>query len=155
MTTAPKFLHLLFFALSVTVATAAEHPYNETTDAKADIKQAEATATNKPLVLVFGANWCPDCLALNKAMTQGASAKLLSQDFRIVKVDVGHFDKNKDVAESYGVPLKKGIPTVAIVSPKNEVLYVTKEGELSNARRMSDDGIYQFFKRVTAPAKTK
>jgi protein disulfide-isomerase len=150
-----KFLHLLFFALSVAVATAAEHPYNETADAKAEIKQAQATATNTPIILVFGANWCPDCLALNKAMTQGASAPLLSRDFKMIKIDVGRFDKNKDVAESYGVPLEKGIPAVAIISPKNEVLYVTKEGELANARRMSDDGIYQFFKHVTASAKTK
>jgi protein disulfide-isomerase len=88
-------------------------------------------------------------------MTQGASATLLSRDFKIVKVDVGHFDKNKDVAETYGVPLKKGIPAVALISPKNQVLYVTQEGELANARRMSDDGIYQFFKRVTASANAK
>ena len=72
-----------------------------------------------------------------------------------MKVDVGHFDKNVDVAESYGVPLKKGIPAVAIISPKNEVLYVTREGEVADARRMGDDGIYQFFKRVTAAAKSK
>jgi protein disulfide-isomerase len=155
MTTTPKLLRLLFFALSFTVASAAEHPYNETADAKADIKQALATSTNTPIVLVFGANWCPDCLALNKAMTQGASATLLSRDFKIVKIDVGHFDKNKDVAESYGVPLENGIPAVAIISPQNQVLYVTKEGELANAGTMSDDGIYQFFKRVTASAKTK
>lgn len=151
-----KMLRLLLFMLSVTAAaTAAEHPYNESADAKADIKQAEATATNTPIVLVFGANWCPDCLALSKAMTHGASAALLSRDFKIVKVDVGHFNKNKDVAQTYGVPLEKGIPAVAIISPQNQVLYVTKEGELANARRMSDDGIYQFFKRVTASAKPK
>lgn len=150
-----KLLNVLFLTLSVVVATAAEHPYNETTDAKAEIKQALATGANTPIVLVFGANWCPDCLALDKAMKHGASAGLLAQDFRIVHVDVGHFDKNKDVAESYGVPLQKGIPAVAIISPKNQVLYVTKEGELANARRMGDDGIYQFFKRVTASADKK
>lgn len=150
-----KLLNVLFLTLSVAVAGAAEHPYNENADAKADIKQALATGANTPIVLVFGANWCPDCLALHKAMEHGASASLLTQDFRIISVDVGHFDKNKDVAESYGVPLEKGIPAVAIISSKNQVLYVTKEGELANARSMSDDGIYQFFKRVTASAKTK
>lgn len=134
---------------------AAELPYNETVDAKAEIKQALAAPANTPIVLVFGANWCPDCRALDIAMKRGASASLLKRDFRIINVDVGHFDKNKDVAESYGVPLKKGIPAVAIISPKNQVLYVTKEGELANARKMSDDGIYQFFKQVTAETKTK
>jgi protein disulfide-isomerase len=149
-----RILHLLFF-MCITAARAAEHPYNESADAKLDIRQALVTATNTPVIVVFGANWCGDCKALDAAMKSGASAKLLARDFRIVKVDVGHFDKNQDVAKSYGVPLEKGIPAVAIISPKNEVLYVTREGELANAAAMDDDGIYQFFKRVTASRKPK
>jgi len=135
-------------------AAIADGPYNETADAKLEIKQAltEAAPTQTPIILVFGANWCGDCKMLSKAMTTGASAPLLSHDFKIVKVNVGHWDKNFDVAKSYGVPLDKGIPAVAIISARNEVLYVTKEGELANARSMGDQGIYEFFKRVTAAA---
>jgi protein disulfide-isomerase len=92
---------------------------------------------------------------LDKAMKNGASAPLLSQDFKVVKVNVGRFDKNLDVAKTYGVPLKKGIPAVVIISAKNEVLYVTREGELADARKMGDKGIYDFFKRVTAEALAK
>jgi protein disulfide-isomerase len=51
--------------------------------------------------------------------------------------------------------LKKGIPAVVIISAKNEVLYVTREGELADARKMGDKGIYDFFKRVTAEALAK
>ena len=92
---------------------------------------------------------------LDSAMKKGASASLLSRDFKIVKVNVGHFDKNLDVAKSYGVPLAKGIPAVAILSIKGEVLYVTQEGELADARKLGDKGIYQFFKRVTASTKAR
>jgi len=88
-------------------------------------------------------------------MKNGASASLLSLDFKVVKVNVGHFDKNLDVAKSYGVPLSNGIPAVAMISPKDEVLYVTREGELANARKMGDKGIYEFFKRVTTATKPK
>jgi protein disulfide-isomerase len=150
-----KTLHLLLLLIGITAAAAAEHPYNEAADAKRDIREALAAATNTPVIVVFGANWCGDCKALDAAMKKGASAKLLARDFKIVKVDVGHFDKNTDVAKSYGVPLEKGIPAVAIISPKNEVMYVTREGELANARTMGDEGIYEFFKRVTASGKPK
>ncbi len=92
---------------------------------------------------------------LDHAMKNGASAALLSRDFKIVKVNVGHFDKNLDVAKSYGVPLEKGIPAVVIISTNNAVLYATREGELANARKMGDNGIYEFFKRVTASATAK
>jgi protein disulfide-isomerase len=149
-------LTLLFLFLAV-VATAAENPYNEAADAKLEIKQAltQAATNQTPIIIVFGANWCGDCKMLDKAMKNGASAPLLSQAFKVVKVNIGRWDKNLDIAQTYGVPLKKGIPAVVIISAKNEVLYVTREGELANARKMGDKGIYEFFKRVTADALAK
>jgi thioredoxin 1 len=136
-------------------AAAADTPYNNTADAKADIKQALARAvdTHTSVIVVFGANWCPDCRELHHAMNSGDCATLMAKDFQIVDVSVGRFNKNLDVAKSYGVPIEKGIPAVAIVSSENKVLYVTKEGELANARDMGDTGIYDFFKRVTATVK--
>jgi protein disulfide-isomerase len=152
-----KILHTLFLVFLAVAATAADTPYNETADAKLEIKQAltEAATTHTPIIIVFGANWCGDCKMLDTAMKTGASAPLLAHDFEIVKVNVGHWDKNFEVAKTYGVPLQKGIPAVAIISYKNEVLYVTREGELADARSMGDKGIYEFFKRVTAEAIAK
>jgi thioredoxin 1 len=152
-----KILYTLCSILFTVAATAADHPYNETADAKLAIEQAlaDAATTNTPIIIVFGANWCGDCKALDSAMKNGASAPLLARDFKIVKVNVGRFDKNLDIIKTYGVPLEKGIPAVAIISSKNEVLYVTREGELANAQKMGDQGIYEFFKRVTAEAKAK
>jgi protein disulfide-isomerase len=152
-----KILPTLLFAFFVIAATKEDGPYDEKADAKVQIKQAltQAAETKIPVIIVFGANWCPDCLVLDKAMKTGASAPLLARDFKIVKVDVGNKDKNADVAGTYGIQLEKGIPAVAIISSSSEVLYVTKDGELSNARKMSDQGIYDFFKRVTAEATAK
>jgi len=148
-----KKLHALFFVFLALASAAADSPYNEAADAKLDIRQAltRAATNNTAIIVVFGANWCGDCQMLHTAMTSGASAPLLSRDFQIVKVDVGHFDKNLDVAKSYGVPLEKGIPAVVIISAKNKVLYLTREGELADARKMGDKAIYEFFKRVAAP----
>jgi thioredoxin 1 len=152
-----KILNTLFFVILAATANAADRPYNETADAKLEIKQAltQAATAKIPVIVVFGANWCGDCRALDTAMKNGASAPLLSRDFKIVKVDVGQMDKNLDVARSYGVPLEKGIPAVAIISTNNEVLYATRAGELTDARKMGDNGIYEFFKRVTASAAAK
>jgi thioredoxin 1 len=146
-----KTFHILLFALLTSSAVAADKPYDENADAKVQIKVAlaQAATNHMPIILVFGANWCPDCLVLNSAMEKGTSASLLARDFKIVKIDVGRMNKNLEVAHSYGVPVTNGIPAVAIISARNEVLYATKEGELSNARKMGESGIYEFFKRVT------
>ena len=146
---------IALFCLSALAAGVADKPYNESADAKQDIKQALATATNTPVMIIFGANWCPDCLALDRAMKREPNAALLKRDFKIVKVDAGQKDKNVDLAASYGVDYTNGIPSVVILSPKNKILYVTKDGELRHAREMSDDGIYQFFKSVVVSAKEK
>ncbi len=152
-----KILHALFFVFFALAAAAADTPYNETADAKLDIKHAltQAAVARTPVIVVFGANWCFDCQTLNTAMKSGASAPLLARDFQIVKVNVGHFDTNLDIAKSYGVPLEKGIPAVVIISTNNEVLYATRAGELANAGKMGDNGIYEFFKRVTASTMAK
>lgn len=134
------------------VAHAAAPAYDEGADAKAQVRAALADAARAkvPVLVVFGANWCGDCKMLDLAFREGASAPLIAKSFRVVKVDVGRFDRNTDVAAAYGVPLKRGIPAVAVLSREGKVLYATKEGELANARRMGDKGIYEFFAKVTA-----
>ena len=148
-----KLIALLLLAAAATVH-AATGPYDETADAHAAVRGALAAAaqSNTPVLVVFGANWCPDCRVLDTAMHSGSSAPLMQKNFRVVKVDVGRFDRNVDLAEAYGVPLKKGIPAVAVLSPQGKVVYATRSGELADARELGEDGIYRFFSRVAAPA---
>jgi thioredoxin 1 len=155
MATMKKILLSLVVALATSLAVAADRPYDESADAKAQIQAAlhEAAASRQPVLLIFGANWCADCRALDHALKTGRNAELMAQKFKVVKVDVGNFDHNLDVTAAYGNPTKKGIPSAVIVSPDNKVLYVTRAGELADARSMSDDGIYEFFTKAAAEAK--
>lgn len=148
------FLISAFIAASVA---AAALPYDESADAKAAVQQALASAKARhvPVLLILGANWCEDCRALDAALKSGKSAELVAQSFQVVKVDVGNFDHNLDVAAHYGDPIKQGIPAAVVLSPNDEVLYATKAGELADARRMSESGVYDFFKRVSEGAAAK
>jgi len=155
-----RFRHLLLaaaLAASTGLAAAADRPYDESADAKAQIHAAlvQAAATRKPVLLIFGANWCPDCRALDQALHSPRNAPLITQAFEVVKVDVGNFDHNTDVTGAYGNPTKKGIPAAVIVSPDNQVLYATRAGELADARRMSDDGVYEFFAKAAGASGVK
>jgi thioredoxin 1 len=148
-------LLLLLTGLLCTVAVAAPLPYDETVDAKASIQQAlvAASADHRPVLVVFGANWCEDCRVLDKSLKTGRNAELVAREFEVVKVDVGRFNRNLDVSKEYGNPIKKGIPAAVVLSFDNRVLYSTKAGELSDARRMNDTGIYEFFDGVVKTAK--
>ncbi len=141
---------LLGLLMSATVL-AADLPYDEKADAPAEVAAAfaKAQATNRKVLLVFGANWCPDCRELDKAM-HGQSAALIDAKFVVVKVDIGRFDKNMAISNAYGTPTKKGIPAAVMVATDNRVLYATKGGELADARTMGENGIYDFFSKAIA-----
>jgi thioredoxin 1 len=145
----------LLFAFAFTLAHAAPLPYDESADAKADVQRALSTAkaSGTPVLVIFGANWCPDCRALDKALSTGKNAQLIAREFKVVKIDVGQFDRNLDLAARYGNPVKKGIPAAVVLSPEGEVVYATRLGELADARNMSDTGIYDFFRRVVDSAR--
>jgi len=77
----------------------------------------------------------------------GTSQALVADRFVVIKIDVGNFDKNLDIAKRYGNPIGKGIPAVVVLSASNALLYSTKAGELANARRLGETGIYDFLAR--------
>lgn len=146
---------LLCASLAANAAGGPPPIYDEGVDAKAAVQAAlaEGQTTRLPVLVVFGANWCGDCRMLDNTFKHGPSAPLIAQHFKVVKVDVGRFDRNVDIAEKYNVPLKKGIPAVAVLSPQGKLLYATEGGELADARKMGDQGVYDFFTRVAANAK--
>ncbi|MGA9334080.1 MAG: thioredoxin family protein [Rudaea sp.] len=148
---------LLLTLLIATSAFAATGPYNPKADANADVQRAltKAAADHEPVLLFFGANWCEDCRALAKSLEAGKNAELMATHFNIVKIDVGNFDRNLDVVKRFGNPIKKGIPAAVIASSHGKVLYSTRAGELSSARHMSDQGVYDFFTKAIARIEKK
>jgi protein disulfide-isomerase len=133
--------------LAGVIIAAEQPPYDEKADAHQQIAAAiaEASKAQKNIVLVFGANWCGDCRALDAQMHKEELAALIASNYEVVKVDVGRFNKNKDIGEKYHVPLRHGIPALAVLDPGGNLLYAMDQGQFSNARSMSYESIKEFF----------
>jgi thioredoxin 1 len=119
--------------------------YRADVNAQQEIAQtfAEAGKEKKRVLLVFGANWCGDCYALDYGFHQPRIEPLLNANFKVLHVDVGRFDKNLDLAKKYHVDLEKGIPSLAVLTPQGGILYATAEFE--RARVMTEEDILQFL----------
>jgi thioredoxin 1 len=114
--------------------------YDESADAGREIKAAIARASEKgnvDIVLVFGANWCKDCRALDARLHSPELAALIAKNFVVVKVDVGRTDKNLDLAAKYRVPLSNGIPVLAVLDSRGRLLYAQDQGQFADARHMT------------------
>lgn len=74
-------------------------------------------------------------------------ARLIARDFVVVKVDVGRYDKNLDIAKKYGVPMSKGIPAIALLNSHGKLLYAQSQGEFANARAMPYRDFAEFFRK--------
>jgi len=138
---------LFLIAVGCAAAQPASSVYDEKADARHEIEAAKATAgvESKNIVLVFGANWCGDCRALDAQMHKSDLASILEANFVVVKVDVGRFDKNLELAEQYHVPIKHGIPALAVLDSHGSLLYAMDQGQFADARHMSYDSIKAFF----------
>ena len=138
---------LLLFLLAGVLFADDQPPYDEKADAHQLIAAAiaEASKAQKNIILVFGANWCGDCRALNMQMHKDELAALLAANYEVVKIDVGQFNKNKDIGAKYHVPLRHGIPALAVLDPSGNLLYAMDQGQFSNARNMSYESIRDFF----------
>ncbi|MCW2503353.1 MAG: hypothetical protein JWO79_1637 [Actinomycetia bacterium] len=99
--------------------------YDPRRDAAADIEAALAAAhgDGRPVLLVFGANWCPACRDLHADSADPEVARVLAEEYRTVVVDIGRGDHNIALTHRY-VSLQT-IPSLAVVGADGTVLTST------------------------------
>ena len=129
--------------------------YNPQADAKAEIKEAleHARREHKNVILVFGGNWCYDCHVLDLAFHHPEIEPRLKAHYLVVHVDVGEYNKNLDLAEQYKVPLKKGVPALAVLASDGRLLYSQEAGEFESARSLAPEDVIAFLKKWQPAAK--
>ena len=76
-------------------------------------------------------------------------ASIIEKNFVIVEIDLGREDKNLDLAGQYHVPIKHGIPALAVLDSHGNLLYAMDQGQFADARHMSYESIKAFFVQWT------
>ena len=119
--------------------------YPDNADAKKEIAEALAAAAkdHKHVLLVFGANWCFDCFALDYRFHQAEIQPVVDKNYHVVHVDIGRNDKNMDLVKKYNIPIEKGIPSLAVLDSRGHTLYTT--GEFESARSTDPQVIVKFL----------
>jgi thiol:disulfide interchange protein len=131
--------------------------YSESANAHAEIKGAleKAAAEHKRVIVVFGANWCYDCHVLDTAFHRSDLAPILSANYEVVHVDIGKGEKNQDLMKQYEVPMKRGIPGLAVLDADGKLVYSQKNGEFENARALAPEDILAFLNKWKPAAQSR
>ena len=144
----PAILAVILLAGAALSANAADRViYPEPSQAQADLSAAlkTAAATHKHILIDFGGNWCGDCQVLDIYFHDPSNKPLLEANYVLVHVNIGHMDENVAVAERYQVPLKKGVPALAVLDEHGRLLYSQRTGEFESMRRMESSAVTSFL----------
>jgi thioredoxin 1 len=144
---------ILIAATACPARSAERNIYPAAERAKTDLTAAlqTAAAAHKRVILDFGGDWCPDCQALDLYFHDATNKPILEANYILVHVNIGRLDENLDIAERYGIPLKKGVPALAVLGEHGDLLYSQKTGEFEAMRRMASGAVTDFLIHWKAP----
>jgi thiol-disulfide isomerase/thioredoxin len=120
-------------------------PDQASTDLAAALRTA--AVTHRRVIVDFGGNWCTDCHVLDGYFHDSVNKPILDAHFVVVHVNIGLLDQNLDIAARYEVPLKKGVPALAVLDRDGKLLYSQKSGEFEAMRRMQASAVTQFLQQ--------
>ncbi len=123
--------------------------YPDASEARTDIGLALSVAAreHRRVLLDFGGNWCYDCHVLDATFHYPEVARILETNYVVVHVNIGQYDANLDLAEKYQIPLKKGVPSLAVLDSHGRLLVSQKNGDFENTTRIGLRDVESFLSR--------
>ena len=106
--------------------------------------------SDKQPILIFGANWCPDCRIFSGTMNIPKIKSYIDKNFQILYIDVKRYEINMELMEEYGIPSAEGIPRVLVFDKNKNLLNNSNTAEWRTARDRSSQEIFNFFQEMNS-----
>lgn len=139
--------------------------YDENALAAEQILKAreQARAENKRVLVMWGENRCGFCVFLNDLLkTDPQVAPLVKGEYVWIKIDIGKFDKNIELAGVYNTPLMQqgfGAPALTVIDPSSDQAVDVRGGNSMVATPMTamqpfdSKKLYEFLSAARPPAQ--
>lgn len=128
--------------------------YPDVADAHKELDEAlaAAKADHKRVLVIFGANWCYDCHVLDATLRSKQFASLVASNYHVIYINIGDDGtSNSDLADRFQVPLKKGIPSLAVLDGSGDLITSQKQGEFESAAKIGIADVSAFLNRWKPP----
>lgn len=121
--------------------------YPDAAEARTDLGVALSVAAreHRRVLLDFGGNWCYDCHVLDETFHYPDVARILDPNFVVVHINIGQYDQNLDLAAKYQIPLKRGVPRLAILNSKGQLLVSQQNRDFENTTKIGLKDVEAFL----------
>ena len=101
----------------------------------------------KQPLIIFGANWCPDCRILEGTLQLPTVKKFMQENYSILHIDLGEYDINMSLLEVLGIPKEEGVPRVVIFDNQGNPLNLETNDRWRTARDSKQQEIFNYFQK--------
>ncbi|CUS47732.1 MAG: thiodoxin-related protein [Idiomarinaceae bacterium HL-53] len=120
--------------------------YKDIDEAVVLAAEQRAIAENKQLLLVLGATWCHDSVALSEQFSEASVQEALNERYVVLGLNVGYLEHGFKTVERYGLPTYYGTPTVLIIDPTERLILNRVDYQIwTSAASMSDEDYQSYF----------
>ena len=109
---------------------------------------SQSIAENKQPIIIFGANWCPDCRIFSGTIDIPKINEFIETYFNILYIDVKRYEINMNLIEYFEIPSEEGIPRVLVFDFNKNVINKSSTTEWRTARDRSSQDIFNFFQEM-------
>ncbi len=129
--------------VAVTKFDSNRNPFKDLQDAV-----AEATKTNKRILLDVGGDWCSWCFKLDRLYEQNPDLnKFLYDHYIVVKINYSKENKNEKFLAQY--PQIPGYPHLFVLESDGTFLHSQNTGKLEKGKAHDKDKVFAFLKEWT------
>ena len=103
------------------------------------------SAKDKQAVVVFGANWCPDCQILAGLIKIAQENQLIQKSFEFLLVDVQDYEINMDSLRQIDASALTGIPRVFIFDSSDNLINKQENEFFRTLRSMGENALVDYL----------
>ena len=122
-------------------------PYNGSEYSTNDLNEfiSNTITKDKQPIIIFGANWCPDCRIFSGTMDIPKIKSYIDKNFEVLYVDVKRYEINMSLMEEFGIEPAEGIPRLLIFDKNRKLINSSNTTEWRTARDRTSQEIFNFF----------
>ena len=139
--------NLIFISESEALKLPLPLPYERKEVTTAELKKFIENSKDKQAVVIFGANWCPDCRILAGTLELPSVNKFIQENYSIMHIDLGKYDINMSLLEVLGIPKQEGVPRVVIFDKEGNAINLDTNDRWRTARDSKQQQIFNYFQR--------